>query len=312
MQYKEIQDMKVSQIALGCMRFGGWGPQFPGASVEEFEAMIDACLSVGINFFDHADIYGGGRSESVFGEVLAKRPELREQIIIQTKCGIVPGQRYDFSKDYIINAVNGSLERLQTDYIDILLLHRPDALTDYKEVGEAFDALYESGKVRHFGVSNFNTMQMQLLQKYVKYPLLFNQLQFSIVHSPYIDAGFHVNMRDEYACDRTGDDIFNYCMLNDITVQAWSSVQASWEEGTFIDNPAYGPLNEVLQRLADKYQVTKACIAIAWILRHPSGIIPIVGTTSKAHLEEMAKATDICLERQEWYDLYLATGRPLP
>lgn len=305
MEYVEIEDMRISRLGLGCMRIAD-------KSVEEVGKLIDKSLELGINFFDHADIYGGGRSEELFGQVLFKQPELRNRMIIQTKCAIVPGKRYDFSKDYILSAVDGSLRRLNTDYIDCLLLHRPDALADYEEIAEAFDELYESGKVRHFGVSNFGVYQIELMRKYVKYPLLFNQLQFSIVHCPHIDAELHVNMKDSYANDKTGGNVLSYCRLSDITVQAWSVIQASWEEGSFLHNPNYEELNKCLKMLAGKYNVTEAAIAVAWILRHPMGIMPILGTTSPNHLEELSGAVNIRLDRQEWYDLYLSAGKNLP
>ena len=297
-------DLTVSRVALGCMRIAG-------KSVEEVEGLVKEALDLGINFFDHADIYGAGKSESLFGEVLKKHPEYREKMIIQTKCAIVPGKRYDFSKEHIINSVNQSLERLQCDYVDILLLHRPDALCDPKEVAEAFDELYESGKVKYFGVSNHTPYQIQLLQKYTKHPLIINQLQLSIVHSVMIDAGMNMNMKEAWAQDKDGG-VLDYCRLNDITIQPWSVVQASWAEGTFIDNPTYSKLNDVLQTLADQYHVTKSAIAIAWILRHPACMQPIVGTTSIQHLRESVEATEVDLTRQEWYDLYLASEKPLP
>ena len=232
-------------------------------------------------------------------------------MIIQTKCGIVPGKRYDFSKEHILKCVNESLERLHTDYVDILLLHRPDALCDPQEVAETFNELYEAGKVHYFGVSNHTPLQIELLKKYLKYPIIINQLQLSIVHSVMIDSGLNMNMKEAFAQDKDGG-VLDYCRLNDITIQPWSSIQASWAEGTFIDHPNYQQLNDVMQQLAHKYQVTKPAIAIAWLLRHPAHMQPIVGTTSSQHLKETIKACDFTLTRQEWYDLYLASEKPLP
>ena len=232
-------------------------------------------------------------------------------MIIQTKCGIVPGKRYDFSKEHILKCVNESLERLHTDYVDVLLLHRPDALCDPQEVAETFNELYEAGKVHYFGVSNHTPLQIELLKKYLKYPIIINQLQLSIVHSVMIDSGLNMNMKEAFAQDKDGG-VLDYCRLNDITIQPWSSIQASWAEGTFIDHPNYQKLNDVMQQLAYKYQVTKPAIAIAWLLRHPAYMQPIVGTTSSQHLKETIKACDFTLTRQEWYDLYLASEKPLP
>lgn len=306
MKYYQLSNTQyhVSAIGMGCMRIAN-------KSVQEVEELIDTALDCGINFFDHADIYGGGKSEEVFGEVLAKRPELREKMIIQSKCGIVPGKRYDFSKDYIINAVNGTLERLQTDYLDLLLLHRPDALCDYEEVADAFNTLNKEGKVCQFGVSNHTAGQVRLLQMYANQSIVANQLQFSIVHSGMIDSGLHMNMTEDLAVDKDGG-VLDFCRFNEIMIQAWSPLQASWSEGTFIDNPHYPQLNEELAKLSKKYQVTKAAIAVAWILRHPAHMQVISGTASPIHLREMCEATNIQLTRQEWYDLYLASGKTLP
>ena len=296
--------LNVSRLALGCMRIAD-------KSVEEVEELVITALHSGINFFDYADIYGGGQSEKLFGEVLKKHPELREKMIIQTKCGIVPGKRYDFSKEHIIESVNKSLERLHTHYVDILLLHRPDALCDPKEVAEAFDELYESGKVKYFGVSNHTPLQIQLLQKYINQPIIINQLQLSIVHSVMIDSGLNMNMKENWAQDKDGG-VLDFCRLNDITIQPWSVVQASWAEGTFLDNPHYQKLNDVMESLAKEYNVTKGAIAIAWLLRHPACMQPILGTTSCKHLKELVEASHITLTRQQWYDLYLASDKPLP
>jgi len=297
-------DLEVSRIALGCMRIAD-------KSVEDVEKLVKTAIDQGINFFDHADIYGGGKSEELFGEVLKRNPELREKMVIQTKCAIVPGKRYDFSKEYIISCVEKSLKRLQTDHVEILLLHRPDALCEPQEVAEAFDELYEKGMVKYFGVSNHTPLQIQLIQKYTKHPIIINQLQLSIVHSVMIDAGLNMNMKEAWAQDKDGG-VLDYCRLNDITIQPWSVVQASWAEGTFLNNPDYQKLNDVMQELADEYHVTKSAIAIAWLLRHPACMQPIVGTTSPEHLIESCQATDVELTRQQWYDLYLAGGKPLP
>lgn len=306
MEYFQISktDLKASRLALGCMRIAD-------KSLEQVEELVQTALDAGINFFDHADIYGGGKSEEIFGEVLKKHPEYREKMIIQTKCGIVPGKRYDFSKEHILTSVENSLKRLQTDYIDILLLHRPDALCDPKEVAEAFDELYESGKVKYFGVSNHTPLQIELLQKYTQHPLIINQLQLSIIHSVMIDSGMNMNMKESWAQDKDGG-VLDYCRLHDITIQPWSVVQASWAEGCFIDHPNYEKLNSVMEKLANEYHVTKSAIAIAWLLRHPACMQPIMGTTSPAHLKEMVQACDIHLTRQQWYDLYLASDKPLP
>jgi len=292
-----------SKIALGCMRISGM-------SNKALEELILAAVKNGINFFDHADIYGGGKSESLFGEVLANNPELREKILIQSKCGIRKGF-YDLSYDHIIYSVNESLKRLKTDYLDFLLLHRPDTLMDPQEINAAFLQLKAENKVRHFGVSNMNPMQMELLKRHLEVPIEVNQIQFSIVHSGMIDVGFHVNMKHPLAVSYD-ESVLEYCRVNDITIQPWSALQASWEEGTFINNPNYQGLNDKLNELANKYQATPSAIALAWILRHPAKMQPIIGTTSIKHLQELSKAELINITRQEWYDLYKAVGKTMP
>lgn len=291
------------EIGLGLMRIADM-------EVSDVKELIACALDNGVNFFDHADIYGQRRSEEKFGLVLKENKELRKKMIIQTKCGICKGY-YDLSKEHIIKQVLESIRLLNCDYVDILLLHRPDALVDYNEVNEAFNYLYDNGLVKEFGLSNCSSMQISLYNKYLDHKVKYNQVQLSIVHSHLISQGIFFNMNDSEAVDRT-DFLIEYSMLNDIKLQAWSPVMASWEDGTFIDNPKYAKLNQELENLAKKYNVEKNAIALAWILRHPANIMPIVGTTSKKHLLEMVKATNIHLTREEWYNLYLASGHKLP
>ena len=291
------------KLALGCMRL-------KNLSVEDAEKLIKFALDNGVNLFDHADIYGARRCEELFGEVLKKNPDLRSKMIIQSKCGICKGY-YDLSKEHIIKQAKESIRLLNCDYLDILLLHRPDALVDYEEVNEAFNYLYDNGLVKSFGVSNMNVMQIELYNKYLTHKIKHNQVQFSIVHSHLISEGVFVNMSEIESPSRSGGMI-EYAMLKDISLQAWSPVMASWEDGTFIDNPKYEKVNLKLEELANKYNVCKNAIAIAFILRHPANIIPVVGTTSIIHLEEMLKGKDIILTKEEWYSLYLSAGHFLP
>lgn len=272
---------------------------------------IDTYMESGINFFDHADIYGGGRCEELFGKAFLKTGIKREDVIIQSKCGIVPGIMYDFSKEYILQSVDSILQRLQMDYLDILLLHRPDALMEPEEVAAAFDILETSGKVLHFGVSNQRPMQIELLQKYAKQKLMINQLQFSIPVSNMIASGMEVNMQTDGAIDRDGS-ILDYCRLHDITIQTWSPFQYGFFEGVFIGSDKYPKLNALLEKLAEKYNVTPTTIASAWILRHPAKMQLISGSTSPKRIKEIAAASDITLTREEWYQLYLAAGHILP
>lgn len=295
--------LQASEIALGCMRI-------TGLSSDECSRLIRGAMEEGINFFDHADIYAGGEAEAFFADSIGMNSTLREQMLIQSKCAIRPGQ-YDFSKEHILSSVDGSLKRLKTDYLDVLLLHRPDALMEPEEVAEAFSTLYDAGKVRYFGVSNHNPGQIALLNKYLPQKIIVNQLQLSIPFCPMIDQGLNVNMENVPATMRDGS-VLDYCRLNDITVQAWSPFQYGFFEGVFIDSPKYPELNQKLAELAEKYDVTKNAIAIAWILRHPAKIQPILGTTNLQRVKDVCKASAIQLTRKEWYELYLSAGKKLP
>ena len=299
-------DKELSEIVLGMMRI-------KDKSVKEVEELVETALSVGINAFDLADIYGRGRCEELLGLVLKNRPDLREEMWIQSKCGIRIEEftYFDFSKDYIIKSVDGILQRLKIDHLDSLLLHRPDALMESDQVAEAFDLLYKQGKVRNFGVSNQNPMMMELLKKDVKQPLAVNQLQLSAAFTPGFESGFHVNMEDSQAAMRDGS-IFEYCQLHDVVIQAWSVLQFGYFKGNFVGNEKFQALNQVLDRLAIKYGVTSSTIAISWILRYPAKMQAVVGTTNPKHLREVSQAANFSLTRKEWYEIYLAAGNNLP
>ena len=299
-------DKELSEIVLGMMRI-------KDKSVKEVEELVETALSVGINAFDSADIYGRGRCEELLGLVLKNRPDLREKMWIQSKCGIRIEEftYFDFSKDYIIKSVDGILQRLKIDHLDSLLLHRPDALMESDQVAEAFDLLYKQGKVRNFGVSNQNPMMMELLKKDVKQPLAVNQLQLSAAFTPGFESGFHVNMEDSQAAMRDGS-IFEYCQLHDVVIQAWSVLQFGYFKGNFVGNEKFQALNQVLDRLAFKYGVTPSTIAISWILRYPAKMQAVVGTTNPKHLREVSQAANFSLTRKEWYEIYLAAGNNLP
>ncbi|HEW3870091.1 TPA: aldo/keto reductase family oxidoreductase [Streptococcus pneumoniae] len=299
-------DKELSEIVLGMMRI-------KDKSVKEVEELVETALSVGINAFDLADIYGRGCCEELLGLVLKNRPDLREKMWIQSKCGIRIEEftYFDFSKDYIIKSVDGILQRLKIDHLDSLLLHRPDALMESDQVAEAFDLLYKQGKVRDFGVSNQNPMMMKLLKKDVKQPLAVNQLQLSAAFTPGFESAFHVNMEDSQAAMRDGS-IFEYCQLHDVVIQAWSVLQFGYFKGNFVGNEKFQALNQVLDRLAIKYGVTSSTIAISWILRYPAKMQAVVGTTNPKHLREVSQAANFSLTRKEWYEIYLAAGNNLP
>ena len=292
----------VSAVILGCMRIN---------SAKDPVKAIETAYDNGINFFDHADIYGNGECESIFADALAKTSLKREDLFIQTKCGIVPGVMFDFSKEHIIASVEGSLQRLKMDYVDALLLHRPDTLVEPDEVAAAFDELEKAGKVRYFGVSNQKPMQIELLKKSVHQPLVANQLQFGLKHSEMVDQGIHVNMTDAASIDHDGS-VLDYSRLHDMTIQAWSPYQYGFFEGVFIGNEKFPELNQKLNEMAEKYNTTPTGLASAWILRHPANMQVIAGTMNLSRIEEIAKASEIMLTREDWYDLYMAAGNILP
>ncbi|MCR4960258.1 MAG: aldo/keto reductase [Lachnospiraceae bacterium] len=296
----------VSAIVQGCMRM-------PALSVDDAAKVISTAYECGVNFFDHATCYGDGEAETRFGDAFPKTGIKREDIYIQSKCGLrFDNNEFDWTKENILTSVDGILKRLKTDYIDALLLHRPDLLFDPEEVAEAFDELEKSGKVRHFGVSNVVPMQFELLKKYVKQPLVFNQLQLSLEQSQLIDQAMYMNNKTtEYSINRDGNAL-DYCRLNDVTIQAWSPLQIGMFGGTFVDNPDFPELNKVLGELADRESVSKAAIAVAWILRHPAKMQAIVGTMNPEHIKDICTAADVNLTHHDWYALYLAAGKFLP
>ena len=295
--------MQIPAVAIGCMRMDS-------LSLKETEAVIMTAMEEQANFFDHADIYGNGMCEEMFSRAIRMNPGIRRKMILQSKCGIRQGM-YDFSKQYILESVDHILERLRTDYLDILLLHRPDALMEPEEVAEAFEILEKAGKVRYFGVSNQNPMQIRLLQKYVKQKLVVNQLQFSVANASMIAEGLNVNLQNDAAVDRDGN-ILDYCRLSDILIQTWSPLQYGFFAGTFLEHEKYPDLNKKLKETAEQYQTSAAAIAIAWILRHPANMQVISGTMNRNRMREICRAADIRLDRQKWYEIYLAAGNRLP
>lgn len=290
--------------------------RIPDKTDAEVRELYDTARSSGIDFFDHADIYGGAMHvcEDRFAAALRLSAAEREEIVLQTKCGIVPSQQmFDFSYEHIMNQVDGSLKALRTSYIDVLLLHRPDALVEPDEVARAFDELQAAGKVRAFGVSNHTPRQIDLLRTAVTQPLVANQLQLSITHSPTIAQGIAANMAgEEQSVVRDGGGIVEYCRINGITVQAWSPYQAGFFDGVFLGNPDYAELNAVIDRLAAKYGVTPTAIATAWITRHPARMQVVLGTTTPQRVADAAAGADIELTRAEWYELFRIGGHIVP
>lgn len=297
-------NLEIPVIAVGCMRMNS-------LDVSQAEAFVKEAISMEANFFDHADIYGRGTCEEIFGSVLHKNPGLREKIILQSKAGIVPGVMYDNSKEYLVNAVDGILKRLQTDYLDVFLIHRPDALADIQETADALETLLRSGKVRYFGVSNQRAGQVQLLSKYLDHQIMVNQLQLSLTNASMIQSGIEANMLSDGAVDRDGG-ILDYCRMNDITIQTWSPFQFGAMAGTFLGNPDFPELNQELDAIAEKYGTSNTAVATAWILRHPAKMQMIAGSMKISRLREICEATQITLTKEEWYRLYMAAGHILP
>ncbi|MBR5307343.1 MAG: aldo/keto reductase [Clostridia bacterium] len=305
MQYFKLGENEVSRVVQGCMRIAS-------KSEKEIDEFVEAAFEGGINFFDHADIYGRGGCEEVFGRFLSRNPGFRDKIYIQTKCGIKPGISFDFTYEHIISSVDKSLARLGTDRIDYLLLHRPDTLFEPEEVARAFSELREKGKVLHFGVSNQHPMQMELLRKYMgDIPLVANQLQMSVAHCPMIDYGINVNIINDFSANRDGG-VLEYCRLNDITIQPWSPFQYGFMEGAFIGNERFAALNEKLDEVSARYGVTSTGMAIAWLLRHPAKLQPVIGTTTPSRIKEVCHASDVVITHDEWYELYKSAGKKLP
>jgi predicted oxidoreductase len=285
------------------MRIGGMEPS-------ALDKLVSTSLDLGIDMFDHADIYGGGKCEEVFAASVSRLGIDRSKLILQSKCGIRKGF-FDFSKEHIVSSVDGILKRLSTDYLDILLLHRPDTLIEPEEVAEAFTSLERSGKVRHFGVSNQTPNQIELLQASLPMRLHVNQLQLSITNTGMIDQGICANMKVDNSIDRDGG-ILDYCRLKKITIQPWSPFQFGFFEGVFVDNPKFPELNKVMDGICAEYGVTKTGMAIAWLQRHPAKMQSVIGTTNPGRVKEVVEACKIDLSRPHWYEIYRAAGNILP
>jgi predicted oxidoreductase len=297
----------ASVIIQGCMRM-------PALNKEDAAKVIRTAFDCGVNFYDHATCYGqDGEAETRFGEAFPLTGLRREDVIIQSKCGLCfERNEFDWTKENILASAEDSLRRLKVDYLDTLLLHRPDVLFDPEEVAEAFDALEKAGKVRFFGVSNLMPMQIELLKKYVKQPLVINQVQLSLEQSQLIDQALYMNNKTtDFSVNRDGSAL-DYCRLHDITIQAWSPLQYGMFGGTFIDNPDFPELNKALAKIAEREGVTKAAVALAWILRHPAKMQAIIGTMNPVHIQEACAAADVTLSHHDWYTLYLASGKFLP
>ncbi len=295
--------LEASEMALGCMR----DCRIP---FEDAEKLTLTAYEEGITFFDHADVYGFGASEEYFGRILERNPGLRNHIQLQSKCALIRDTEktlaIDTSKEHIIESVENSLKRLKTDYLDTFLLHRADTLIEPEEVAEAFDILHSSGKVRYFGVSNFKTMDLMFLQSCLNQRLIINQMQLSVAHTELIDPTASIQLNEIDNVDRNGG-VLTYMRMNKITAQAWSPFQVRFYGGVFMNDDGYPRLNAAVNRMAEEKGVSPSAIAIAWILRHPAKIQPLIGTTNKERLKDICTASGVELSRLEWYELYSAT-----
>lgn len=311
MKYVDIigTDISASNLVLGTMRIAE-------KTDAEIRGLATAAFEQGVNFVDLADAYGAElhECEERFAQSVSLSPSKRDGLTLQTKVGIVrDGPYYDFSYERLVSSAEGSLRALNTDRLDVLLLHRPDALVEPDEVARAFDELEAAGKVRYFGVSNHTPRQIDLLRKSVSKPLVINQLQLSITHSPIIAQGTAMNMFGyDQSVTSDGGGVLDYCRLHDITVQAWSPFQAGFFDGVFLGNPDHRELNEVLDRLASKYGISALAIAVAWITRHPANMQVVLGTTSPERVTAAAEGSDVPLTRSEWYELFRASGHIVP
>lgn len=318
----EKRGIFTSRMVMGCMGLGGGWNQNPitEEDIKQAHQAVDAALSIGINFFDHADIYTFGKAEIVFGQVLKERKDLREKILIQSKCGIRfedgPGRpgRYDFSSDYIRNSVDGILKRLGVEYIDFLLLHRPDPLMEPEEVAEVIHELKESGKVRNFGVSNMSAAQIKLLQSYSNEPLIINQLEMSLAKLDWLEMGVLVN-HNERINAHFPEETLEYCRLENIQIQAWGSLAQGLFSGRNLDGQSESIKETALlvKDMADQKQTSPEAILLAWLMRHPAGIQPILGTTRPDRIQKCGEAMNLTMTREEWYSLFVSSrGRRLP
>ena len=316
-------DLEVSRLAMGCMGLGGgFAPDTALTTDHERQAreFLDTADEIGVNFFDHANIYGRGRSEEVFGRVLKERPSLRDRIVIQSKCGIrwaddPPGtpQRFDFSHDHILESVDSILARLGTDRLDILLLHRPDALWEGEEIAEAFRKLHLSGKVRYFGVSNQNRFQMEYLQSFLPEPLVVNQVEMSLLHHGFVEVGISFNQSSPRYPDGW-EGTMEYCRMKSVLLQAWSPLAQGILTGNLDGQPENIKRTAALvQECAQRHETTAEAILLAWLLKHPAKIQPVLGTSRPDRLRACAKAVSVSLSREEWYSLFAAArGAPMP
>ncbi|UKA65756.1 aldo/keto reductase [Arthrobacter sp. FW306-05-C] len=313
----------MQEVIYGCMGLGGsWsGEPHEARHVDQAAAAVQAALDAGITLFDHADIYRTGKSEAVFGEVLAGTPGLRERIRLQTKCGIRLNERglqthYDLSRDAILERVNGSLKRLRTDYVDILLLHRPDPLADPAEVASAVGQLMAEGKVRQLGVSNMSAAQIEVLQDRLETPVVANQLEMSLLKRAWLESQVLVN-HPEHLDYSFPHGTVEYCTRNNISLQAYGALARGAYTGAEPENPgsAEAATAELVAQLAGEYGATGEAILLGWLMKHPAGIAPVIGTVNPDRIRACGDAARAAqaMSRADWYKLWVtARGSNIP
>ena len=318
-----LSDLCVTRIAYGCMPLGRSWDDSPlsESTCREALQIIRTALDEGINLYDHADIYCRGKAEEAFGTLWQQLPALRGDIIIQSKCGIrfsgsptkADPQRFDFSYEHIVRSVEGSLKRLNTDYLDVLLLHRPDPLVEPGEVARAFDDLCAAGKVRWFGVSNHTAAQLDLLRQYVRQPIVANQVAFNLIHTHMLNEGIVFNQDNPLLSRNEGT--LEYCRKHNITLQAWGSLAWGQLTGREVENPPekITKTAALVSAMAQEKGVSGEAILTAWILRHPANIQAVIGTTNLSRIRACCQADTITLTREEWYRLFNSgRGEALP
>ncbi|KZN48510.1 aldo/keto reductase [Pseudoalteromonas luteoviolacea] len=309
----------VGPIAYGCMGLGGQGPHLTSADVMQAHSVIDCALESNISFFDHADIYRDGRAEQVFGKVLSERPDLRAKMVIQSKCGIRKKNdeqvgRYDFSSEWVKHSVDGILSRLNIEYLDVLMLHRPDPLMQIDELAEQISRLKRQGKINHIAVSNMNLHQMSFLQSALNMPIISNQIEMSLAKLDWLNDGVMVGSQGNHLVDFVSGTL-EYCQQHEIQLQAWGSMAKGQfsEQGLYSDELRVRKTSQLVKKLAHKYHVSVEAIVLAFVLRHPAKVQPVIGTTQEIRIKNAVEAIDVCLEREDWYNLYVSSrGNPLP
>ncbi|MBT2567317.1 aldo/keto reductase [Arthrobacter sp. ISL-85] len=313
----------MQEVIYGCMGLGGsWSEEPHGAHhVDQAAAAVQTALDAGITLFDHADIYRSGKSEAVFGEVLATTPGLRERIRLQTKCGIRLNERglqthYDLSREAILERVDGSLKRLRTEYVDILLLHRPDPLADPVEVAAAVGQLMAEGKVRQLGVSNMSAAQIEVLQDRLETPVVANQLEMSLLKRAWLESQVLVN-HPEHLDYSFPQGTLEYCTRNNVTLQAYGSLARGVYTGAEPESPttAEAATAELVSELAGQYSTSGEAVLLGWLMKHPAGIAPVIGTVNPDRIRACADAARVArdLTRADWYKLWItARGSNIP